>query len=272
MVRRSALAALALASLVVLAGCSGLASSPNDAQQQRDGNVTVNIQDGSGDDGATVAVGGRATVTAEPDAATLRLEVAASGESPAEVRNRLSRNVSAAREALIDFGLDEEQIRSEGFRIDENFRARHEPERDLPPYIGRHELVVELEDVDAVGDVIDAAVESGPVRVEGVRFGLSDERREELRDEALTAAVEDARSEAELVAAAEDLRIGTAERIATDRVRVDEPRGTVVREAAATPTAAAGDYAGDTRVESGEVTVAASVTVVYNATATESGG
>jgi uncharacterized protein YggE len=265
MVHRSAIAALALASVLVLAGCSGLANSPD--EQQRDPGTNVTVQVDGGNEGATVAVGGRSSVTAEPDAATVRLMVVGTGDDPEAVRDRLSRNASAVRQALLDYGLEEDQVRSDQFRIRENYRARREPDADRPEFLGTHELVVELDDVDAVGEVIDAAVESGPVRVEGVQFRLSDERREQLRDEALTQAVEDARSEAELVAAAEDLELRSAERIATDRVSVDKPRGTVVREAAATPTES-GDAAGSTRVESGEVTVSASVTVVYNASKT----
>jgi uncharacterized protein YggE len=259
MVNRSALAALALAGLLVLAGCTGIASQPNDDPAS---NVTVELD--GGPEGATVSVGGRDTVTAEPDAATVRLEVAAEGDDPEAVRNDLSRNASAVRQALLDYGLAEDQVRSDSFRIRENYRARRQPDRDLPAYRGTHELVVELDDPDAVGDVVDAAVESGPVRVEGVQFGLSDERRAELREQALTGAVEDARSEAELVATAEDLTLESALSISTDRVNVERPDATVYREAAATPTAQA-DSSADTRVEAGEVTVRASVTVVYNA-------
>jgi uncharacterized protein YggE len=264
MVQRSTLAALALATLLASAGCTGLGGNQN---EQRNSNVTDERQR-SGGEGATVAVGGRGSVTAEPDAATVRLAVVARGDDPEAVRNRLSRNVSAARAALLAYGLEEDQVRSEEFRIRENHRARRESEEDVPQFLGTHELVVELDDTEAVGEVIDAAVESGPVRVGGVQFRLSDERREQLRNEALTEAVTDARSEAELVAGAEDLRLASAERIATDRVAVDAPEGTVVMEAAATPTAA-GDAASNTRVEAGEVTVTASVTVVYNATTTD---
>jgi uncharacterized protein YggE len=259
---RTKFAALALAGLVVLAGCTGaIGGSPDD--QQSDPNAAVQQADGDGD-GATVVVGGEGSVEAEPDAATVRLTVRASGEDPETVRDRLSRNATAAREALLEFGLDEEQVHSERFRIRENRRAKREPDAEEDPYVGTHRLVVDLDDVDAVGKVIDAAVQSGPVHVDDVQFGLSDERREQLRDRALTEAVEDARSEAELVAAAEDLQVGSAERITTDRVEVGGGSGTVVREAAATPTAQAD--AASTRVESDDVTVTASVQVVYNAT------
>ena len=267
MLSRRTSAALVLSGLLVLAGCTG---APTGTERPRDPatNVTVEL-DQSGDRGTTVTVAGHGSVDAEPDAATLRLTVAAEGDTPETVRNRLSRNVSAAREALLAFGLDEEQVRSEEFRIRENYRAEREPNAGHPEYIGYHSLVVELNDTDAVGGAIDAAVESGPVRVEGVTFGLSEQRRDQLRDRALTEAVENAREEAELVAGTEGLVVVSAERMTTDRVNVDQSSGTVYHEAAATATAQAD--AGSTRVESDDVTVTASVTVVYNATASGDG-
>jgi len=66
MVQRSTLAALALATLLASAGCTGLGGNQN---EQRNSNVTDERQR-SGGEGATVAVGGRGSVTAEPDAAT----------------------------------------------------------------------------------------------------------------------------------------------------------------------------------------------------------
>lgn len=255
---RSTFAALGLASLVVLAGCTGaLGTGPDD--QQRDPNAAVTHD---GDGSATVVVGGTGSVEAEPDAATVRLRIVAPGDDPATVRDRLSQNASALREALQTYGLAEDQIRSERFEIDENHRKRREGDPEAPAYVGTHQFVVDLDDVDAVGEVIDVAVENASVQVDGVVFGLSDERRTELRDQALTEAVEDARSEAELVAEAENLAVGSARRIVTDRVQVDQPRATVVQEATATPSAG-GDA--NTRVQGGDVTVTASVQVVYNA-------
>lgn len=248
-----------LASVVLLAGCTGGLTGGTDEPTAGSG---VGGADG---DASTVAVAGQGSVEAQPDAASLRLRVTASGDDPEAVRDGLSQDASAVREALLEYGLDADQMRTEGFHIRENRRALREPEADHDPYRGFHRIEVDLDDPDAVGDVVDVAVESGPVQVERVTFGLSDERREQLRDEALQEAMANARGEAETVAAAENLEIASAERIVTDQVRVDRPRATVVREAAATPAPDAGD-ATNTRVEGDDVTVTASVQVVYNAT------
>jgi len=189
-----ALAALALAGVVLLAGCVGGIGSTapaNDDPAPPDGTV--------GEDGATVAVAGQATVEAEPDAATVSLSVQAEGSDAATVRDRLAENVSAVRGALADLGLDDDQVTTDHFRVRQT--RPHERERsDAPDYVGVHALTVELEDVDAVGDAVDAAVEAGATDVDHVTYRLSDERRAELRDEALADAMGDARDEAELLA------------------------------------------------------------------------
>jgi uncharacterized protein YggE len=252
-----ALAALALAGVVLLAGCVGGIGSTAPANDD-----PAAVGDAAGDDGTTVAVAGQATVEAEPDAATVSLSVQAQGDDAATVRDRLAENVSDVRAALADLGLDDEQVTTDHFRVRQT--RPHERERgDAPDYVGVHALTVELDDVDAVGDVVDAAVGAGATDVDHVTFRLSDERRAELRDEALTDAMGDARDEAELLAAAEGLTLANAASISTDEVSVDRPtREVAYADAAATPAPGGAS----TSVAPGDVTVRVSVQVVYNAT------
>jgi len=251
------LAALALVGFVLLAGCAGGIGSTAPANQAP---ADADTDDG----GTTVAVAGQATVDAEPDAATVTLAVRAAGDDAATVRDRLAANVSAVRSSLADYGLDDDQVTTEHFRV----RQTRPPERergDAPDYVGVHALTVELDDVDAVGDVVDRAVEAGATEVGHVTFRLSDERRAELREQALTDAMADARSEAALLADTEGLTVGTPASISTDEVSVDRPhREVAYATAAATPAADR-----QTAVEPGDVTVRVSVQVVYNASAGE---
>jgi uncharacterized protein YggE len=114
---------------------------------------------------------------------------------------------------------------------------------------------VTVENPDEVGGVIDTAVSNGASEVGGVEFTLSADRRAELRQDALEAAMENARTEASTVAGAEDIRISGVDQISTTNY---DSRPYAVETAAM----AAGD-AGGTSIDSGPVTVSASVTVVY---------
>lgn len=258
---------LAVAALLVLAGCSGVAAnaSPSNDADTTASNMTVKLVENESDPGSQIVVSGSHSVAAPPDTAEIHLSIVATGESSKAVRDNLSADANALREALVTNGpLESDQLRSERFRIRENHRAEREP--DIDPYRGYHRFVISLESVDNVETVIDSAVEAANVEVDHVEFGLSDERRAELRKEVLKEAMTNARSEAELLASTEGLTVQTAESVVTDRVRVRTSRSPVVLEAAATATPSAGS---STTIQEGDVTVTATVHVTYSATETD---
>jgi len=255
---------LAIAAMLVLAGCSGVganASPASDTDGASD-NMTVKLVENESDDGSRIVVSGSHSVDAAPDNARIHLSIVASGESSAAVRDKLSTNASALRDALVVNGpLGSDQLRSARFRIGENHRAEREP--DVDPYRGYHRFVITLDSVDNVETVIDSSVEVANIEVDHVEFGLSDERRAELRKEVLREAMTNARSEAELLASTEGLTLETAESVMTDRVQVQTSRSPVVLEGAAAATPTAG---GRTVINEGDVTVTATVHVTYSAT------
>jgi len=101
-------------------------------------------------------------------------------------------------------------------------------------------------------------VGNGATSVPGVSFTLSEAVSGELRQEALTAAVESARADAETVASAADASLGDVRSISTSDgggpTPYYESRDDV------------GGGGGSTVVEPGTVRVTASVTVVYELT------
>lgn len=260
---KSSIPTVTIAAMLILAGCTGFTgNAPSTAGSSPVAEeMTVTLVDD--DDGSRIVVTGSHSIEAAPDTAEVHLSIVATGTDSATVRNQLADNASALREALVTDGpLREDQLRSDRFRIRENRRARHEP--DLDPYRGYHRFIVTVDDTDTVEAVIDRAVEAASVEVDHVEFGLSEDRRAELRDEALEQAMTDARSEAELLAGTEGLSVGAPESVVTDRVRVQTSRSPVVFEAsdgaAATPTASP-----RTTIDEGDVTVTVAVHVTYAA-------
>lgn len=171
--------------------------------------------------GGTIAVTGRGEASAEPDLAQFMVGIESRGENPEAVRSEVSERESAVRDALIDVGVDADDITTSRFRIRERHEERHsgseydddrarerseeEDAREAPPervtyYDGAHELAVETEDVDRIGEVLDAAIDGGADHVGGVQFTLQDETREALREEALSEAIANGRAEANHIA------------------------------------------------------------------------
>jgi len=228
----------------------GGAQSPAQTQNQN--------QMGQVDDRRTIEVSGSARVQGEPDRAIVRLSVETRADDPSTARTQAAERADGMRAALSELGLDDDQVRSDGFRLHED-RRRSPDGDDDPTYVVRHNFEVTVEDLDRTGEVIDAALDGGATNVHGVQFTLSEEQAEQLRQEALAQAMDDARGEAETIADSGDLTVEGVRHASTHNNRRPVP----VRETAAM---AGGDAAG-TEIEPGAVTVHASVQVRYDASA-----
>jgi len=256
MTRKRLIATLAVATLLVTAGCLGAlgdssTDTPTDTTDAADG-----VADHSHDD-RVVDVRATGEVTADPDRAIIDVGVRATADDPETARERLQENVSSMRAALADIGIADDQVETDHYVIRQDRESRRN--EDVTRYVAIHAFQVETDDVDGVGTVIETAVNNGATDVNHVRFTLSDERRADLREDALTAAMDNARADADVLAENADLSIEGVSAVSTGSVDV--------RPYHAEAMTASADAAGGTEVESGPVSVTAQVQVTYNATA-----
>ncbi|MDS0260835.1 SIMPL domain-containing protein [Haloarcula sp. S1CR25-12] len=196
---------------------------------------------------ATVTVSADATVERTPDEATVTVAAVGRGETAAAARDNLSDD--AVESALEAEGAT---VTSSRFSVRPEYDYR-ESGRELVGYVAVHTVEAETTDVEAVGTLVDAAVDSGADRVEGITYSLSDETRADAREDALTTAMDRARGDATTLASAEDRGVGDAVTIQTS-----ERGQPVVRAEFAT----AAD-SGQTDISPGPVTVGATVQVTY---------
>lgn len=246
MQRRELLLGGGAAAATALAGCLGSARE-NDQTRTTESARTIRVQ-ASGE------------VNAEPDLAVLRVGIEATGDSAESVRADLAERSAAVRDALLEFGLDEEDVTTGRFDVRRRPDERPDPRGDGgtgedAAYEGTHALTVEVGDVDRVGAVIDAAVAAGADSVGSVRFTLSETRRAELRERALAEALESARSEAEFVAGEVGASIVEVQSVDTS--------GGDVGPALEHADAETAGGAPPTELHPDEVTVSATVVVAY---------
>jgi len=257
---RTALLPLALATMLLVAGCSGpMNAVPNADAETTAGEPSADAPAAQAGDGTeqTITVGASGSIEAEPDRAVVEVAVTASGEDVSTVRRQLAENASSMRDALNEAGIGNDSISTEYYDIS---RDRHrERGRDEPKYRARHAFTVTVEEPDRVGEVIVVAVENGASEVDRVRFTLTKETRRELREEALADAMSNARTQADTIAGNSGLRVDGVATVSTAEVDVRQFRRETVE------LAAAGDGGGGTSISSGPVTVTAQVQVVYDA-------
>ena len=240
-------ALIGIAALVALAGCSGFAGTAtpadgDEAQLERSIEVTA-----------------AGEATSAPDRATLRVAVTATGPDAEAVRDELDAGDEELRGALTEWGLGDDAIRTEQYDVRESYETRDDPNRTR--YEGVHRYAVELDDVDAVGEVIDVAVDAGANEVQRIEFGLTEETEREVREEAIGKAMSNADADAAALANASGLEVSGVYEVSTSE------SGSQPYVAESYDAAAGGDAAGgaSTSVETGDVSVRVSVNVVYEA-------
>lgn len=246
---RQLIGPLAVVALVLLAGCAGVAETG----QTDASNDSVVEPD------RTIEVASTGQATAEPDRATIRISVEATGSDPKAVRDQLAADDEELLTALRDWGLEDDQIRTVRYDVRETRESR--TSEDTEQYVGQHMYALELDDVEAVGDVIDVSISNGAARVDSVRFGLSEEREAEVREQALEDAMTSADADAAVLADNAGLEVVGVYSVSTADTRT-------IRAEYVTATQERGDAA--TSVEPGDVSVEVRVRVVYNAVKTGS--
>lgn len=236
------------------AGCTSLAATPiGNTDETADPSVSgSNTQvDQLNVSGQFIHVAASGTVETEPDTASISVVIEASGTEAEAVREELASRAEELKDALLEYGLDDEQITTGRYDIREH--------RDNGTYRGVNEFRINVEDVDSVGELIDTAVDGGADEIGRIHFGVSEDRRDELREEAIKLAAENARQEAEVVAEAKGLTITGVQTVSTDPGRVRPYRAPV-----GFVEAAAGDNGGaPTQIDRGPVTVSAQIEVTY---------
>jgi len=244
--RRSLITAAGTATAGLLAGCTSIAG-----EEPAAGDVHVEELGVEQVERNTIRVSGAGSVETAPDTASFSVSVAAHDRDDASaVIEELADRADRLRDALLDYGVPDANITTERYSLREHSRRNR--------YEGEHRYAVEVDDPDAVGDVIDVCADAGADSISRISFGISEERREALYDEAVTAAVEDARTEAELYTEAAGQTLGEPTSIETT-----ETGHSPFRQEYDMAVAEDADSAPATQIDEGQVSVNARVTIEY---------
>src|SRR5215467_15809384 len=183
---------LAAVVLVAAAGAAG----PRAAGQTRDDRPRP----------PSITVTGEAIVTARPDRAQVDIGVITQADTADGASNDNRRKADAVLAQLrsaLGTGAD---IKTASFSISPNYRyPREGGQPTITGYTATNVVRVRTDDLSQVGKLIDISTQSGANVIQQVQFSLKDERA--VRTEALKQAAAEARSKAQAIAAALDLRI-----------------------------------------------------------------
>jgi uncharacterized protein YggE len=191
-----------------------------------------------------------------PDEATVRLGVLAQAQTARGAQEQVNRSANAILAAVRKLGVAAEEIQTSELNLNPLY-AQARPGEDGEPRITGYQasnvVTVRLRKLDLVGPVIDAGLAAGANRLDGVSFGLVDDRA--ARGEALTAAANAAKAKAQALAKALNVRLVQILEAVEGGIQVVQPvyRGRMAMEAAMA--------ADSTPVAAGQVGVNATVTL-----------
>jgi uncharacterized protein YggE len=227
---------------------------------------TMCAQDGMGrtaDSRRTLTVTGNGEVSAPPDQAFVRLGATAQAAEAAAAQTSVSEVMQRALGLIEKAGIPRKSLRTSGLTLTPIYSTTR-PDKTAEPrivaYRAGNVIEVTVDDIKLVGKVIDAGLEAGANRLEGVSFGLKDDMPQRTR--ALTKAVEEARTKAQTMARALDVPLGSVREVTEGGIQVFRPDQFAGRRALAMMAADAN--ATPTPVEPGEIRVQATVTVHYD--------
>lgn len=156
-----------------------------------------------------VTVSGRGEVRAAPDRATVTLGILARAPALESARAEANRVVGALLGVARELKIADADVHTTRLGVSPEYdygdgkRARR-----LVGYVVQRQLVVELKDIDRLGELLERGLNAG-ANLAGEPL-LDSSRRAELEREALARAVADARANAAVIARALDCSVGSA--------------------------------------------------------------
>lgn len=201
-----------------------------------------------------IQVSGTGSVAVAPDRARVAFAVETRASAATEASGSNADVMDAVLSALRAAGLPGLELETFGYSLRPEYsNNNNQRAREIVAYTALNNVRATVEDVDAVGRLIDAAIAAGANRVASIGFFASD--TEPARREALALAVRSARTEAEVIAESLGHRLGAALEVtggAQRPIPAYESAGLAMSARRA-----------DTPIEAGDQTVSASVSIRF---------
>jgi uncharacterized protein YggE len=201
---------------------------------------------------------GTGNVIGTPDRAQVTFSVQTENTDVRAAQAENTLKMAKVHDALLASGLPRDALKTTGYNI---YPVYEDSVGILKPKIKTYRvtnsLTVTLHNVSQTGEVIDTAVANGINQADSIQFMLSDEKAQELRTGALKEAVSRARSDADTISVAMGTKITGVQKAETGSSYSPVNFQNYAMDEAASKSAAA------TPIQSGDITVSATVTITY---------
>jgi hypothetical protein len=202
-----------------------------------------------------IYVTGEARLKAPPDLAIANLGVTTQAKTVADAREQNAQRMQAVVEAVKKTGVPAQAISTSRFSVTPqyDYQEKRTPPRILG-YNVSNQITVRLDAIEKISELLDSALAAGANSVNDLDFTLKDMKN--LRAAAYDEAVKEARAKAQTLAQAAGVQLGAIHLIR-------ESGGMPIASGRVFAMGASGARAAETPVETGEITVQASVEMQF---------
>ncbi|MDO5717843.1 MAG: SIMPL domain-containing protein [Tissierellia bacterium] len=176
-----------------------------ETQDKKQEDKIENVEMKEAGEKSMMTIKGQASVEAKPSIAYLNIGVVSKSDNIKTAQDENNKNIDQLRKILIENGIEEGDISTSSFYIDTNYDQ--ETYTKIVGYTVNHNLNIKVNDIDRAGEIMDLATKNGANRSNNIRFGISDQEREDLYQEALAKAAEKAGIKASRLAESMGIKI-----------------------------------------------------------------
>lgn len=177
------------------------------------------------DEAGRIRVIGRASQEVAPDFASVEIGVETRGATPAAALDAASRAAKGIVATAKEMGVAEADIGTSSVTLQPRTRNARQPDGSMGErddgYTASNRVRVRLSEMGKLGELMRRTLESGANRIQGIGFGLRDPAAADAAVQ--VAAVGDARAQAERIAEAAGVKLGTVLAIESPP-RAESPR------------------------------------------------
>lgn len=197
-----------------------------------------------------ITVTGEATISAAPDAASIRVGVSSQGKTARAASDANARDMTVVIAAIKESGVADKDIQTTSLSLQPQYDSNKAAAARLVGFQANNQITVKIRDIAQLPNILDRAISAGANEMSGIELVISEQAK--LLDKARVEAIADAHRKAELYANAAGMKVGRVMAI-SEEGSVPPPRTFQMRVGAAA-------------IAPGEQTLRAIVTVSYELT------
>lgn len=160
----------------------------------------------------TLNVSGVSKIEAVADEVSVYVGIETLKDTAEESKNENSLISERVLKAFENSGIKKEEIETSSYNIYPEYSWDNN-KQELKGYKTSNILKIKTKDFDKVGKIVDVSIDNGASLIQSINFELSEEKQNEIKQEAISKASEDARKKAEATVIGLNSKLGKVKQV-----------------------------------------------------------